>query len=195
MDYAGFWIRLGARLIDLLVMLPVALLCQWLLQTIGPAWLVPYGFVLFIYFPYFHATAGQTPGKRMTGLKVVMSDGSPLGWSGAILRSAVDGVCTAAWCIALYVAIKNASSQQGQLAHVHGYIKALEPYMPHWSRTFQISFGMWTIVDVASLLFSRHKRSLHDLIAGTVVIRRIDVTRNHADAPEGGSRPADAGLE
>ena len=54
------------------------------------------GFVLFVligliigllYFPFFWARGGQTPGMRPFGLRVVRdSDGGPIGWGSALLR-------------------------------------------------------------------------------------------------------------
>src|SRR5262249_544313 len=38
------------------------------------------------YFPYMEATQGATFGKKVLGLRVVKLDGSPIGWSEAILR-------------------------------------------------------------------------------------------------------------
>ena len=43
--------------------------------------------VAFLYFPFFWARGGQTPGMRPFGLRVVRDrDGGPIGWGGAILR-------------------------------------------------------------------------------------------------------------
>jgi uncharacterized RDD family membrane protein YckC len=42
---------------------------------------------LFIYFPFFWVRSGQTPGMRLTGIKVVRDkDGGPVGWGSAFLR-------------------------------------------------------------------------------------------------------------
>lgn len=43
--------------------------------------------VPLVYFPYYWQRSGQTPGMRMTGIKVVRdSDGGPITWGPAILR-------------------------------------------------------------------------------------------------------------
>jgi uncharacterized RDD family membrane protein YckC len=40
-----------------------------------------------VYFPFFWARGGQTPGMRPFGLRVVRDkDGGPIGWGAAILR-------------------------------------------------------------------------------------------------------------
>ena len=41
----------------------------------------------FLYFPFFWARGGQTPGMRPFGLRVVRDrDGGPIGWGTALLR-------------------------------------------------------------------------------------------------------------
>lgn len=41
----------------------------------------------WIYFVVFEATRGQTLGKRITGLRVLSSNGRPIGWRAAALRN------------------------------------------------------------------------------------------------------------
>lgn len=101
--YAGFWIRVVARVIDG-VMLGVAQACIALafFGTFG-AQFVPsvtrsatigtrLGFqfisysVVIVYEAVFLHFQGATPGKMALGLKVVRSNGAPLGWGVSIGR-------------------------------------------------------------------------------------------------------------
>ncbi len=80
----------------------------------------------FLYFPFFWARGGQTPGMRPFGLRVVRDrDGSRIGWGTALLR-----------LLGMYVA----------------------------SAVFYLGF-IWVFID-------KRRRGWHDLIAGTVVIKR-----------------------
>ena len=82
--------------------------------------------VSVLYFPWFWARSGQTPGMRPFGLYVVRdSDGSPIGWGTALLR-----------LVGFYVS----------------------------SAVFDLGF-IWILID-------KRRRGWHDLIAGTVVIKR-----------------------
>ena len=108
-DYAGFWIRLAAFLIDGII-LGVIIWVSWGLLALGfgLGWmggsidpLMPdvavgaaYG-VLVILIPSFMVLAylvgfwgwrGQTPGKMALRLKITHIDGSDIDWSAAILR-------------------------------------------------------------------------------------------------------------
>lgn len=77
---AGFGIRLGAYLVDGVVLYAA----QYLLQLTGLGTLVwP---VSILYFVAFWALKGQTPGKMLFGLHVVATDGSPMSWGKAIIR-------------------------------------------------------------------------------------------------------------
>ncbi len=82
--------------------------------------------LVVLYFPFFWARGGQTPGMRIFGLRVVRDrDGGRIGWGAALLR-----------ILGMYVA----------------------------SAVFYLGF-IWILVD-------KRRRGFHDLIAGTVVVKR-----------------------
>ena len=107
-DYAGFWLRLAAFLIDGLILwgFNVLLTGLWNLAsglpwsgisdqlvaegiTTVPLWwlrVAVFFVVLVMYFIAFWAWCGQTPGKMALRVRVVRFDGSPVGWGGAFLR-------------------------------------------------------------------------------------------------------------
>jgi len=92
---AGFWIRLGAFLIDLLVIM----VAQFLLQLIATARYGSRGegtmpavafftFVFAVAYPtVLHTIAGQTLGKLATRVRVVALDGGALPLGAAFLRA------------------------------------------------------------------------------------------------------------
>jgi len=85
LEYAGFWIRLGAGVIDLLIL---ALLGAIILFASGsPSFLVIGGLIVsFAYFVGFWTWRGQTPGKMAVGIKVIRTDHSPVTWRCALRR-------------------------------------------------------------------------------------------------------------
>ena len=93
MEYAGFWRRLGALLVDGLILFPLGLLELWVSsqsRTVAILSALPWTIVFCSYDVYFHARWGQTIGKMATGIRVVSLDGSPIAWRQAFLRSSVD---------------------------------------------------------------------------------------------------------
>jgi uncharacterized RDD family membrane protein YckC len=104
-DYAGFWVRLAAFLIDGLILAGITYVMNgiWGVATgVGwmgkPAdevtassttwmWQVLTVFIIqAAYFICFWAWRGQTPGKMALKVKIVRFDGSRIGWGGAVIR-------------------------------------------------------------------------------------------------------------
>lgn len=111
-DYAGFWVRFWAFLIDTLILVGIVLLYNgiwglasgtgfWgkevtdplLADTVESAgsslWAVSSAILLLIivaYFICFWRWRGQTPGKMVMRVRIVRFDGSAIGWGGAVMR-------------------------------------------------------------------------------------------------------------
>lgn len=93
-EYAGFGIRLGAVLIDGLILAIISFLLG-----LGESWHVDV-LITVLYFGVIQgATGGQTAGKAMLGIRVVMADGSPLTVGRGTLRSLSEYVSTLILCI------------------------------------------------------------------------------------------------
>lgn len=100
-EYAGFWIRLGARILDeiiiwatlILVGLPIIIIIPGELSgLILIGWILIWMFLYQLYFIYFHKKTGQTIGKKFLGLKVVREDGKQLTWADSLVRWFVHGI-------------------------------------------------------------------------------------------------------
>jgi uncharacterized RDD family membrane protein YckC len=111
--FAGFWRRLISITIDcfiinvifttLLTVVSIALFAgamsgsgrAWVADLLNPgiwsfSFLMASGFYLALYlfyFTYFHGAGGRTPGKMMLGLQVLSTDGMPITFGIAFLRS------------------------------------------------------------------------------------------------------------
>jgi len=117
MNYAGFWIRFAAKVIDGLILFVVNLVVGLGIQgvfaaagaasghgtAIGIAGLVvTWGVQLFLglgYTVFFLGRFGATPGKMACGLIVVRSDGSPLTYGRAVGRHFADILSGLTLCI------------------------------------------------------------------------------------------------
>ena len=97
--YSGWWRRVGAYILDsLIIFVPLVVLIAvavavdvWAIVLLGylGTLVVP-----FVYFTYFHGGAGgQTPGKRMLGIRVVSDEtGQTIGYGRAFGRYAITVV-------------------------------------------------------------------------------------------------------
>ena len=102
--YAGFWLRLGAYLVDLIIMVIIDYAIYFapgfvyfaIVGELGSNEPAANAFavvvlvlcvVVSIAYPIcFWRWRGQTPGKMAAGIRVVRIDGSPLGWRAAAMR-------------------------------------------------------------------------------------------------------------
>ncbi len=130
-QYAGFWIRVVAALIDAVPMFVLAILGTVLSIFVDPMagmlvnlLTLPYWFYVALFMP---ATRGTTIGKRMMGLAIItdgVRPGQGLGWGKAFMR-------------------------------LLGHMVA----------------GMTASIGYLLVAFTTHKQGLHDMIAGTFVVR------------------------
>ncbi len=96
LEYAGFWIRVGAGLIDLAILLIVIyfiyfILNLWMasnlhLRVIAPALGIVFVCLTVAYVLFFWAWRGATPGKMIMGIKIIRTDSSPLTLDRAAIR-------------------------------------------------------------------------------------------------------------
>lgn len=85
-EYMGFWIRLGAAIIDYLVMWLLFSVLSYLFAGALVLLTVP---LSFLYYWLLTGLKGQTLGKMAVGIKVVDEEGSLPGLSKAALREVV----------------------------------------------------------------------------------------------------------
>ena len=123
LEYAGFWIRLVANIIDLFILLliPFSAYCMvsgFVLRLPLLAISVPkIAFILWfiitiVYFAGFWVWRGQTLGKMITGIKVIRTDSSPIEWKHALLRYLGYIISAMALCIG-FIWIAFDSHKQG----------------------------------------------------------------------------------
>jgi uncharacterized RDD family membrane protein YckC len=99
LNYAGFWIRFAATLMDGIILMPVLLLSYFFIipklaaasvggDATGLQIVVQIGYFLFqaAYKIFFPGRFGATPGQMVAGLKIVREDGSPINYRIATLR-------------------------------------------------------------------------------------------------------------
>ncbi|MFG2085620.1 MULTISPECIES: RDD family protein [unclassified Spirillospora] len=182
---AGRWARLGAGVLDSLILSFVAtpavlLSIRWdkmqESMTSGepiinpmdlyniPRLLAGYAVVFllgFVYFTVMHAKWGQTLGKKALGIRVVSAaDQSAVSWGQAIGRQAF------VYAITISTALVNFLVPAGAL------------------------LGMVGMLDNAWILWDDRRQALHDKVAGTLVVKAQPWMPNPYARPEA---PADPG--
>ncbi len=151
---AGFGVRLGAQIADILITGLGALALIIILATSGlvaPLWLVSVGAALFFFIriPYYVmselAWNGQTLGKRLMKIKVVAHDGGPLTAHALVLRNLM---------------------KEAEIFLPGTLVLTLdaEQFLP------SLAALAWTIGTVLVMVLNKRRRRLGDLMAGTYVI-------------------------
>lgn len=189
--YAGFWKRFGAAIVDMVVFIPFMLIFNLQAISLAAAMLtaVVWYALYYAYVVYFHYRFGATLGKMATGIRVTLPNGGRIGLTQALLRSSVDisfGILTV---VAQVIAISNADAGQYLSAGWLERSTYLIPLLPVWYGIVNMGSTAWYWSEFVVLLFNRRKRSLHDFIAGTVVIHQ-----EHAEQRiRGALNPASSG--
>lgn len=123
-QYAGFWIRFVAVVIDSLLVTVVQAVCGFFLGLVGGSManedmlLVSVSFMFgsvisIAYYVFFTGYCGQTPGKMALRIKVIRTDGSDISYGRAFLREAVGKFISALILFIGYLMAAFDSQKQG----------------------------------------------------------------------------------
>jgi len=162
--YATFWRRVGANGIDWLIYLPVAIGAQFLAHASpDPMLQATPGFIVsllfFLYSIVLHGRNGQTLGKRAAGVRVLDFSKEGLTVAQAITRDLVP----LSFTIASFVVIVNV----GLPSELSGLdFAALIPGLALLSIPL-----LWGLAEILTMATNRKRRAIHDVIAGSVVVR------------------------
>jgi uncharacterized RDD family membrane protein YckC len=163
--------------------MPAAIMGWWALssQTAAVLLLVPSSFCWHLYRVVMHANRGQTVGKVVARIRVVTTYGERISWREALLRDSVSIAFTALATASMLIA----ATLVPEAAWNHGWrqtaslLDAAEPIWGHWAKAVS-AFWLWS--DLLVLLANNRRRSLHDFIAGTVVVQ---IPRGSTRSPPG----------
>lgn len=172
--FAGFWKRLGAAIIDIIVFIPVMFISYYIqsismLNAILTTILAP---LYYAYIIFFHYKFGATIGKMVVGIQITLPNGHKIGLKEAVLRSSVEIVITCFVVTAQLIALKQADPDIYLNAGWGDRAKYIMLLLPTWYGLINLLNQLWFWSEFIVLLFNKRKRAIHDFIAGTVVIKQ-----------------------
>ena len=174
--YSDFGSRLGAMLLDILILCPVTiplLIINSHSMTLHYYTLVFNLMAAVFYMVYLPKRYGGTPGKLITGLKIVKIDGSDISWKEAFLRYSVTLGITLVTALSTFAALMQADAET---YNEMGWIEQNQ-YLQSFSPVFQsilIWLNMaWLLAEVITYFTNDRKRALHDMLGETVVVKKI----------------------
>jgi uncharacterized RDD family membrane protein YckC len=177
MRYAGFWPRLGAMLVDLIVLSPFIALSFWALyhsRTVALAVEVPLAFLFAFYNIYFVGRWGQTIGKMALKVKVVALNGGAVGYQRAFYRHSVDLALSAMTSALLTYGLLSVTDADYNLLVFEERLELLSQKTVSINEVLDWLYLIWTVSELVVLLMNEKRRALHDFIAGTVVIHTAE---------------------
>lgn len=166
--FAGFWIRVGAQLIDTLALVPLIGLNMAALYNWKLVWLaLIINVISLCYKPFLEAKYGATLGKMALNLQVVSTDLKPISLTQSIIRSSpwlANGIYSLVLVIILSLSPEYADTEGfTQMALLQSQV------LPSWIQTL---FSLVIFVVTLWVAFNSHKRGLHDLMASTYCIKK-----------------------
>lgn len=156
--YAGFWKRVGATIVDVVVLGVIgALMCDLMFEYISG--LGPYGFIIGAIISGLYYVVllgergkGQTPGKRALGIRVLAENGGYAKSEKLVFRFLIYNVFFLGNMIAVLFYNSNSTTAISMVSYLS-----------------VINIAMYIII-FGTILFHPQKRGLHDLFAGTYVV-------------------------
>ena len=175
LTYAGFWIRLGAYLLDLLILLPWFGVLYFLfgktrmfeLYMFVPDLLFSLWFGVYLVVAY-----GGTPGKMILGLSIAMTDGTPVTSRAAMLRYSVGFVFYVLSSFSLILAAWQMTDAEYFSYPPTTRLRQLRILASPWYYVLEGFQTIWALSEFVTMLFNKKRRAVHDYMAGTVVIVR-----------------------
>lgn len=171
--YSTFWSRVGAALLDVVFLMPLYGL-DFLIGGHPRFYLymvVPTALITLFYYVFLVTRYGATPGKKLVGLRIAMLDGSAVTAKAAFLRYGMW------WLFALlssFSMITAASTLPAEAFEGVSYMArsaALTAAQPGWASGIMWAMQLFFWGSIITMLINKKRRTLHDMIAGTVVVR------------------------
>lgn len=172
--YATFWPRFWAGSVDGLIFMPLDWIHSLVFSHCDSAPLLIFVHVVsssafLVYSILMHGKRGQTIGKKVCGVIVLDVSERPLSMRQAVLRDIL-------YVILLPIFLVR------DIVHI---IQGIDISAPPNSTLLDTIMGCFVLVffllEMATMLTNRKRRALHDLIAGSVVVRVPDPTQQPTD--------------
>jgi uncharacterized RDD family membrane protein YckC len=158
---AGFWIRVGANIIDGLIFIPIVILSIWNTYSLkSMAVLILISLPGLIYKPFMESFFGATLGKMACGIKVIDDNGKKLSLFGAYVRFFPFLISTG---IALAGQLIVFSSPLFQSAT--SMMEIGQAQQANYLKIVGLIVSLLLLIECIFAGFTFRKRALHDMLA------------------------------
>jgi uncharacterized RDD family membrane protein YckC len=173
-EYGGFWRRLGAQILDGLILMPLGLVALFGIQfshMFYVYYLVPSILIGLFYSVWLVQRYGGTPGKRILDMRIVMVDGSRITATAALVRNSVMLILSTISSVGSAMVSLNMNVENYDSL---GFLEKMQLFQANtagWSMYAGYAIWGWILVLIIVMLSNKRRRSAHDFIAKTLVVR------------------------
>ncbi len=170
--YASALRRIFAAIFDFIILLIISVIA-YIIQNNRKISLIIYaillGIIIFIPIVAMVALFGQSPGKMILRIKIFKNNGENPSLKNALLRSSVDIIFGIIFTLEAVITIIKISQEEFYFLSFFEKIELINHHsiFPKYTADLMI---LWNLSELVTMVFNRQKKSLHDLIAGTVVL-------------------------
>lgn len=162
-DFIGFWKRVLATILDLLIILIPAVIVYWIFNSLAVSLYseipIILEYIFFVVFDVFMIVRfGGTPGKLVLKMKIVNQQGNIPTLKEALIRNIFRIIST------IFSMIVGVSLYD--LTVISTTLNLWAPLATDLSKIL----GLIMLVDYLFVAFTPRKRALHDMMAGTYVV-------------------------
>ena len=158
---AGFWIRVGAQIIDGLIFLPIVGLVWWNLFSLkSTAMMIALSMPGLIYKPLMESYLGATLGKMACGIKVIDGNGNKLSLFGAYVRYFPFLITSGIGLAGQLFLFSSPEFQSAQSFAEIGQAQGANPL-----DFFGTIVNILVLIECIVAAFTFRKRALHDMLA------------------------------
>ncbi|MEK3662228.1 RDD family protein [Paenibacillus sp. FSL F4-0236] len=162
-DFIGFWKRVLATILDLLIILIPAVIVYWIFNSLAISLHseipIILEYIFFVVFDVFMIVRfGGTPGKLVLKMKIVNQQGNIPTLKEALIRNIFRIIST------IFSMIVGVSLYD--LTVISTTLNLWAPLATDLSKIL----GLIMLVDYLFVAFTPRKRALHDMMAGTYVV-------------------------
>ena len=158
---AGFWIRVGAHIIDSLIFIPIVILSLWNTYSLkSTVVLVLISLPGLIYKPFMESFFGATLGKMSCKIKVIDDNGKKLSLFGAYVRYFPFLISTGVTLAGQLIVF---SSPQFQSAT--SMMEIGQAQQGNFLSLIGLIVSVLVVIECVFAAFTFRKRALHDMLA------------------------------
>ncbi|MHC4158658.1 MAG: RDD family protein [Planctomycetota bacterium] len=158
---AGFWVRVGAYLIDFLIFIPIVLLSFWNMFGLkSTILLILISLPGLVYKPFMESYFGATLGKMACRIKVIDDNGKKLSLLCAYVRFLpffASAVISLVGQVILF--------SSPQFESVRSFVELGQSQERGFLDALNSLVGIFIIIDCVVAAFTFRKRALHDMLA------------------------------